>query len=142
MTRKAAAAPAATWCARWAVWLALLAVLGTGLDHRSARAQDPDLRRRATGSDTGMEPAGGAQGDSREVLVAPMPSGLPPSQERVVPAENQEVISFSGALALVAGRNPQIAFAGEQINEAFAQLRGAQVLWLPAIRAGVGYHQP
>jgi outer membrane protein TolC len=86
-----------------------------------------------------MEPAGGAQGDSREVLVAPMPSGLPPSQERVVPAENQQVISFSGALALVAGRNPQIAFAGERINEAFAQLRETQVLWLPAIRAGVGY---
>jgi outer membrane protein TolC len=68
-----------------------------------------------------------------------MPSGLPVSPERVVPAENRQVISFSSALSLVAGRNPQIAFANAQINEAFAQLQQAQVLWLPDIQAGVGY---
>lgn len=55
------------------------------------------------------------------------------------PAENREVISFPRALALVTGQNPQIAFANEQINEAFAQLRGAKVFWLPSIQAGVGY---
>ena len=54
-------------------------------------------------------------------------------------AENQEVISFPRALALVSGQNPQIAFANEQINEAFAQLRGARVLWLPSIQAGINY---
>jgi outer membrane protein TolC len=68
-----------------------------------------------------------------------MPSGFPPLQEPVVPAENREPISFSKALALVAGRNPQIAFASEQINEAFAQLMGARILWLPSIQAGINY---
>ncbi len=57
----------------------------------------------------------------------------------VVPAESKEVISFAETLAIVSGRNPQIAFANEQINEAFAQLRGANVLWLPSIQAGVNY---
>ena len=55
------------------------------------------------------------------------------------PGENREVISFPRALALVSGQNPQIAFANEQINEAFAQLRGAKVFWLPSIQAGFGY---
>jgi outer membrane protein TolC len=68
-----------------------------------------------------------------------MPSGLPPPQERVGQAESQEVISFSRALTLVAGRNPQVAFANEQINEAFAQLGGARILWLPSIQTGINY---
>ena len=37
------------------------------------------------------------------------------------------------------GQNPQIAFANEQIREAFAQLRGARFLWLPSIQAGINY---
>jgi outer membrane protein TolC len=32
-----------------------------------------------------------------------------------------------------------VAFANEQIREAFAQLRGARVLWLPSIQAGINY---
>ncbi len=57
----------------------------------------------------------------------------------MAPAEKRQVISFPRALALVSGQNPQIAFANEQINEAFAQLTGARVLWLPSIQAGVNY---
>jgi outer membrane protein TolC len=57
----------------------------------------------------------------------------------VAPVENREVISFPRALGLVSGQNPQIAFANEQISEAFAQLRGARVLWLPSIQAGISY---
>ena len=53
--------------------------------------------------------------------------------------ENRDVISFSAALTMAAGRNPRIAFANEQINEAFAQLRGAKILWLPSIQAGINY---
>ena len=32
-----------------------------------------------------------------------------------------------------------MAFANEQIREAFAQLQGARVLWLPSIQAGINY---
>ena len=60
-------------------------------------------------------------------------------QPRGDAAENRQVITFPAALALVAGQNPQIAFAKEQVNEAFAQLRGAKALWLPSIQAGVNY---
>ena len=55
------------------------------------------------------------------------------------PAESQARINFAEALTLAAGQNPQIAFANEQIKEALAQLKGAKVLWLPSIQAGVCY---
>ncbi|MGO8688593.1 MAG: TolC family protein [Thermoguttaceae bacterium] len=120
MTEKKAATPTIGWRARLVARLALLAVVCAGMDNRFARAQD-------------------AQGNGREVLIAPMPSDIPPSQDRIARAEHEEVITFPRALALASGQNPQIAFANEQVKEAFAQLQGARVLWLPTIRAGVGY---
>ena len=98
--------------------------------------------------------------DAPSVPAPPMPPA--PSAEIAAPAVNAPVsfmappyragggvapaaiptpipITFAAALSLVARQNPQVAFANEQVNEAFAQLQGAQVLWLPAIRAGVGY---
>ena len=109
------------------------------LPTRSAWAQDP-ASRRATASDMGVERANGvAPAENREVITCPYALDLPQPQAGVAPVENQEVISFPGALALVSGQNPQIAFANEQINEAFAQLRGARVLWLPSIQAGINY---
>jgi outer membrane protein TolC len=45
------------------------------------------------------------------------------------------------ALQLTAGQNPQIAFAQERIQEAFAQLRAAEVLWVPSLRGGVNYNK-
>ncbi len=103
-------------CDGLAAWLALLAILFAGVATERACGQVLD----AAGT-----PA---------LPIAPMPSATVAS-----PAENQNAISFAAAMSLVARQNPQIAFANEQVHEAFAQLRGAQVLWLPAIRAGVGY---
>ena len=79
---------------------------------------------------------------------------MPPGRRRAVPAPSiafwscrqseaaartRKSSASPRALALVSGQNPQIAFANEQINEAFAQLRGAKVLWLPSIQAGINY---
>jgi len=111
--------------AQWLVWAALSAAAWTGLN-RGARAQDWDgPHRQAVPEPIATPLAAGPQNKAQELRKAPI--------------ENREVISFSSALAMVAGRNPQIAFANEQINEAFAQLRGANALWLPSIQAGVNY---
>jgi outer membrane protein TolC len=68
----------------------------------------------------------------------PFEAGLEPIVG--VPArENQESITFARALATVAGQNPEIAFADQQINEAFAQWQGARILWLPNLQAGMSY---
>ena len=48
-------------------------------------------------------------------------------------------IGLETALQLTAGQNPQVAYARERIQEAFAQLDRTKVLWLPSVRAGVTY---
>lgn len=55
------------------------------------------------------------------------------------PAAGTHLIDLETALQLTSGQNPQVAFARERIEEAFAQLDRAQILWLPSLRAGVTY---
>jgi outer membrane protein TolC len=74
------------------------------------------------------------------------PQVSPSLSEEPEPLENtaEETsfdIDFSTALSLVSGNNPQVAFARERINEAFAQWQAAKVLWLPSIRAGISYNK-
>ncbi len=122
------------------VCLALLAILGSGGETRFARAQDADFRGRQALPDPSIVPdVGRRQGSGREVLIAPMPWGALLPQGRDIAVANQQAISFQAALALLSGQNPQVAFANEQIRGAFAQLRGARVLWLPSIQAGINY---
>ncbi len=55
--------------------------------------------------------------------------------------ESEYSLDMSTALALVAGQNPQVAFAQARIREAYANLQAANVLWLPTIQTGVSYHR-
>jgi outer membrane protein TolC len=57
------------------------------------------------------------------------------------PDEADYPLDMSTALALVAGKNPQVAFAQARIREAYANLEAANVLWLPTIQTGVSYHR-
>lgn len=50
-------------------------------------------------------------------------------------------LDLSTALQLVAGQNPQVAFAHQRIAEAAARLNAAEALWLPTIRAGISLHR-
>ena len=64
-------------------------------------------------------------GDSQLSTLNPQPSTL----------------DFATVLALVSGQNPQVAFAQERINEAFARLDAARALWLPSLRGGASYNK-
>ncbi len=55
--------------------------------------------------------------------------------------ESDHPLDMSTALALVAGQNPQVAYAQSRIREAYANLQAANVLWLPTIQTGVSYHR-
>jgi outer membrane protein TolC len=59
-----------------------------------------------------------------------------------VSAEHGEVypVNLASALQLASGRNPQVNFANERIQEAFAQWSAAEILWLPSIRVGLNYN--
>lgn len=50
-------------------------------------------------------------------------------------------IDLPSVLELADGRNPQVAFARERINEALAQLDKANALWLPSLRGGTNYNK-
>jgi outer membrane protein TolC len=104
------------------------------------RAQSPEAGPPVVAYGKGADRGNGvAPTEGQEVVSPPVLSGPQQLQGRAGPVENQEVISFPKVLALVVGQNPQVAFTNEQINEAFAQVRGAKVLWLPSIQAGINY---
>jgi outer membrane protein TolC len=50
-------------------------------------------------------------------------------------------LDMSTALQLVAGQNPQVAFAHQRIAEAAARLEMAEAMWLPSIRVGVSLNR-
>lgn len=74
-----------------------------------------------------------------EVLpsVSPTPSG---ASARVSTAQSLP-IELSTALQMAAGQNPQVAFARQRIQEAFAQMQAAEVMWVPSLRAGMNYNK-
>lgn len=45
------------------------------------------------------------------------------------------------ALGMVSSQHPVVGFAQWRVQEAYAQLDRAEVLWLPSIRAGFNYHR-
>jgi len=61
--------------------------------------------------------------------------------ESSVSSTNRHQLDLSTALELVAGQNPQVAFAHQRIAEAEAQREAAEALWLPSIRAGMSLHR-
>ncbi len=70
------------------------------------------------------------------------PTRTPPvlSKAYVPIAPTTIVLDLTGALAMVGGQNPRIAFAAAKYREAYAQLESAKVLWLPSIRAGTSFN--
>jgi len=70
------------------------------------------------------------QTDSETAFESPSPDFLEPQK-----------LDMSTALQLVAGQNPQVAFAHRRIAEATARLNAAEALWLPTIRAGVSLNR-
>lgn len=89
-------------------------------------------------------PADVPAGDEPIALVQPLEI-LPPAEEVDAMASPSSAgarpIDFGTALAIAAGENPQVAYSRQRINEAFAQLRAAEVLWVPSLRAGMNYNK-
>ncbi len=80
------------------------------------------------------------------------PSRLPPptppqlqTTERIPPLQSENLerypIDLPTALRLAESSNYQVAYAREQINQAFAKVDSAQSMWLPSIRSGLGYNK-
>jgi outer membrane protein TolC len=70
------------------------------------------------------------------------PPGMPAVAEVLPPPGAATIpIDLATVLEVAAGQNPQVSFAQARIREAAAQLRQADVLWLPSLRAGLNYNK-
>ncbi|MEM6470497.1 MAG: TolC family protein, partial [Planctomycetota bacterium] len=50
-------------------------------------------------------------------------------------------MNLPSVLAAVGGQHPAVSLARWRVQQAYAQLDSARVLWLPSIRAGFGFHR-
>lgn len=74
--------------------------------------------------------------------ITPTASPISPAPEP--PAETTiEVIDMNlpTALSMVGGQHPAVGFAQWRVQEAYAQLDQAEVLWLPSLQAGFSFHR-
>ncbi len=111
------------------------------------RVQFVDYSEDATGEGTRVAEQGSDThvSDPPEVVVVPrtsdeLPNEMSDGNSPETPS-GSVAIDLGTALQLTAGENPQVAFALERIQEAFAQLRAAEVLWVPSLRGGVNYNK-
>jgi outer membrane protein TolC len=135
--------------------LAFLVVLGTLLvagcatsKHRFVTTTSPDPPTAAPVSRSSVDDADD-KADKSATITPVVSSVVQPAayQETVeeIPAlEGSEpdcTLDMSTALALVAGQNPQVAFARWRIREAYANLEAANAMWLPTIQTGTSYYR-
>lgn len=79
-----------------------------------------------------------------EVTIPPKPASNDASTEarqNSATAPTGYSIDLASAIQLAAGQNPNVMFARERINEAFALHDRAEALWLPSIRAGANWNK-
>jgi len=70
-----------------------------------------------------------------ETLSEPLPAPTPEAT-----SQQPYPIDLPTALALAGANNLQIAFAGERVRQAAAQMDQADVLWVPSLNAGLVYN--
>jgi outer membrane protein TolC len=100
----------------------------------------------AAGANVDLALADNAEWATTAVALTQPPELLPPTEVHAAADDNLIAtsavpIDFATALAMASGQNPQAAFARQRINEAYAQLRAADVLWVPSLRAGMNYNK-
>lgn len=60
--------------------------------------------------------------------------------DTILPA-NTRPLNLPSALAMVGGDHPAVGFAQWKVQEAYANLEQAEVLWLPSLQAGFSFHR-
>jgi outer membrane protein TolC len=133
------------WQVRIAALGVLLAISGSHLWHPAAAQAFEAAPPMAQAAPTATAP--GPWSNAPELIAVPPPAPSPADAfagSETLPGlggPNYRMIDFPTALRIAGAQNPQIGIANQRIVEAYAQLQAAEVLWLPAIRAGVSYNR-
>jgi outer membrane protein TolC len=119
------------------VVLASLQTIGDDLekakgDEPNAADQKPPFAEKAD-----VPPAPLASTQEKEHLSSSLEDPL------ASPQPDAYTVSLEDVIALADAQNPNVAFARERINEAYAFVDRADVLWVPSLRAGlnVNHHE-
>jgi outer membrane protein TolC len=64
-----------------------------------------------------------------------------PENSESLPSESSVPINLPTALAMIDGQHPVVGFAQWRVQEAYAQLDRAKVMWLPSIQSGFNYRR-
>lgn len=86
-----------------------------------------------------LEASASSPGVAADSPVAPAPEANLSAPLRNAPLASSAApvpIDLASALEMAAGQNPEVGFARQRVNEAYARVRRAEVMWLPTIRAG------
>lgn len=86
-------------------------------------------------------PPGPLGGQTRPVPAMEDPFPAPQAAPATVAHTAACTLDLSNVLYLTDSQNPNVAFARERINEAYARVDRADALWLPSIRAGLSYNR-
>jgi outer membrane protein TolC len=73
-------------------------------------------------------------------LPTSTPTSTPTSPEQPSDATSLP-INLPTALAMIGGQHPVVGFARWRVQEAYAQLDRAKVMWLPSIQSGLNYRR-
>ncbi|MGQ0634546.1 MAG: TolC family protein [Planctomycetaceae bacterium] len=121
-------------------------VIQAGFEREGAASGAGPPAEGSTPSQSSTAPPAGVEAAASDVAITPPADRPADASPQPLPADSlspyaprPHTIDLPTVLMLVNGQNPQVLYARERIQEAFAQLERAQVLWLPSIRAGITY---
>lgn len=75
------------------------------------------------------------------VTVASEQQATAPATPEQVPGSSTVPINLPTALVMIGGQHPVVGFAQWRVQEAYAQLDRAKVMWLPSIQTGFNYRR-
>ncbi|MDB5345366.1 MAG: Outer rane efflux protein [Schlesneria sp.] len=102
--------------------------------HEDDGSEDAIIQTSATTND---EPLIAATSQSAELTEDYDPQG---SQTATQQPPAPYPLNLGDILHLADAQNPNVAFARERINEAYARVDRAEALWLPSLRTGLNYN--
>lgn len=104
-------------------------------------ARDPLQKQPEAASDTITQTSAVEQphtSDSAATRIDPQPDANNSGTQTV--SGPAYPLTLGGILHLADAQNPNVAVARERIDEAYARVERAEVLWIPSLRAGVNYN--
>ena len=112
---------------------------GPSLPRPSTAAISPAAFSEGAGSTNGLIESDRMSGAAPPPWDQPLADGAVPPSTAIEPTSVP--INLPTALAMIGGQHPVVGFARWRVQEAYANLDRAKVMWLPSIQSGFNYRR-